>query len=62
MGSIPEPLGGVKIGMGGVKIGMGCINLVTVISKYTRVPATLLTLRWPYRQKVFFKFFYFFCL
>jgi len=27
--------------LGGVGIGMGCMNLVTVISRYTRVPVTL---------------------
>jgi len=27
--------------LGGVRIGMGCMNLVTVVSRYTRVPATL---------------------
>ena len=28
-------------GLGGVRIGIGCMNLVTVISRYTRVPVTL---------------------
>ena len=28
--------------LGGVRIGMGCMNLVTVISRYTRVPVTLI--------------------
>jgi len=37
MGSIPEP----TFVLGGVRIGMGCMNLVTVISRYTRVPVTL---------------------
>jgi len=37
MGSIPEP----TFVLGGVKIDMGCMNLVTVISRYTRVPVTL---------------------
>ena len=27
--------------LGGVRIGMGCMNLVTVISRYTWVPVTL---------------------
>ena len=27
--------------LGRVRIGMGCMNLVTVISRYTRVPVTL---------------------
>ena len=27
--------------LGGVRIGMGCMNLVTVISRYTRVPVIL---------------------
>jgi len=27
--------------MFGIKVGMGCMNLVTVVSKYTRVPVTL---------------------
>ena len=27
---------------GGVRIGMDCMNLVTVISGYTRVPVTLI--------------------
>jgi len=27
--------------LGGVRSGMGCMNLVTVISRYTRVPVTL---------------------
>jgi len=27
--------------LGGVRIGMGCMNLVTVISRHTRVPITL---------------------
>ena len=27
--------------LGGVRIGMGCMNLVTVISGYARVPVTL---------------------
>ena len=27
--------------LGGVRIGMDCMNLVTVISRYTRVPVTL---------------------
>ena len=29
--------------LGGVRIGMGCMNLVTVISRYTRVPVTLMS-------------------
>ena len=32
--------------LGGVRIGMDCMNLVTVISGYTRVPVTLNHL-WP---------------
>jgi len=28
--------------LGGVRIGMGCMNLVTVISRYTRVPVTIM--------------------
>ena len=27
--------------LGGVRIGMDCMNLVTVISRYTQVPVTL---------------------
>ena len=27
--------------LGGVRIGIGCMNLVAVISRYTRVPVTL---------------------
>ena len=29
--------------LGGVRIGMRCMNLVTAISRYTRVPVTLRT-------------------
>jgi len=29
-----------NLALGGVRIGMGCMNLVTVISRYTRVPVT----------------------
>ena len=29
--------------LGGVRIGMGCMNLVTAISRYPRVPVTLRT-------------------
>ena len=39
MGSIPEPI--LCFVLGGVRIGIGCMNLVTVISRYTRVPVTL---------------------
>ena len=38
MGSIPEP----PFVLGSVRIDMGCMNLVTVISRYTRVPVTLI--------------------
>ena len=31
-----------NLALGGVRIGMGCMNLVTVISRYTRVPVTLM--------------------
>ena len=30
-----------NLALGGVRIGMGCMNLVTVISRYMRVPVTL---------------------
>ena len=30
----------------GVRIGMGCMNLVTVILRYTQVPVTLIQLKW----------------
>jgi len=38
MGSIPE----LTSVLGGVRIDMGCMNLVTVISRYTWVPVTLM--------------------
>ena len=38
MGSIPDFV------LCGVKVDMGCMNLVTVISSYTRVPVTLTSL------------------
>jgi len=38
MGLIPEP----TFVLGGLRIDMSCMNLVTVISRYTRVPVTLI--------------------
>ena len=32
-----------QLSVGGVRIGMGCMNLVTAISRYTRVPVTLIS-------------------
>ena len=30
--------------LGGTRIGMGCMNLVTIVSRYTQVPVTLMSL------------------
>jgi len=41
--------------LGGVRIGIGCMNLVTVISRYTRVPVTLIVVgfHWHHEPSIY---------